>query len=127
MNLKLIMAVALFATIPMMAYAQKDDPTAKAPTPTVADAQKLVQTVSSDPAKLKAYCDMGKLQEQIELAEQKNDQQALEILDAKIDSLSQQIGPDYAKIMDGLDGIDSDSAQGRRILAVFDPLAMQCK
>src|SRR5271170_155680 len=69
MNHKLIMAVALFAAIPMMAYAQQDDLAAKTPKSTVEDAQKIVQTISSDPAKLKAYCEMGKLQEQMEQAE----------------------------------------------------------
>src|SRR5277367_830692 len=106
MNHKFLIAVALFAAIPMMAYAQQDDPAAGAPKPTVADAQKLAQMISSDKAKLKAYCDMGTLQQQMEQAEQKNDQEALEILDAKIDSLAQQIGPHYVRIMAGLQEID---------------------
>jgi hypothetical protein len=103
MNLKLVMAVSLFAAIPVLDWRKKDEPATKAPMRTVEDAQKLVRTISSDRAKLKAYCDMGKLQEQMDQAEQNNDHEALEILDAKIDSLSQQIGPDYVNIMDGLD------------------------
>src|SRR5271170_6687842 len=82
--------------------------------------QKLVRTISSDRAKLKAYCDMGKLQEQMDQAEQNNDHEALEILDAKIDSLSQQISPDYVRIIDGLREIDPDSADGKRFFAVLD-------
>jgi hypothetical protein len=70
---------------------------------------------------------MGKLQEQMDQAEQNNDHEALEILDAKIDSLSQQIGPDYANIMDGLDEIDPDSVEGERIFGVLVPLAKRCK
>jgi hypothetical protein len=127
MNLKLVMAVSLFAGIPMIAYAQKDGSAAKAPKPTVADGQKLVQMISSDKAKLKAYCDLGKLQEQMEQAEQKKDSKALEALGAKADSLAQQIGPDYAKVMDGLEEVDPNSAEGKRFTAVFDPLVKQCK
>jgi hypothetical protein len=127
MNLKLVMAVSLFAATPMIAHAQKDGPAANAPKPTLADAQKLVQTISSDKAKLKAYCDMGKLQEQMEQADQKKDNKALEALGAKADSLAQQIGPDYAKVMDGLDEVDPNSAEGKRFTAVFDPLVKQCK
>jgi hypothetical protein len=127
MNLKLVMAVSLFAGIPMIAYAQKDGSAAKAPKPTMADAQKLVQMISSDKAKLKAYCDLGKLQEQMEQAEQKKDSKALEALGAKADSLAQQIGPDYAKVMDGLEEVDPNSAEGKRFTAVFDPLVKQCK
>jgi hypothetical protein len=89
MNLKLVMAVSLFAAIPVLDWRKKDEPATKAPMRTVEDAQKLVRTISSDRAKLKAYCDMGKLQEQMDQAEQNNDHEALEILDAKIDSLSQ--------------------------------------
>jgi hypothetical protein len=126
MNLKLVMAVSLFAAIPMIAYAQKDDSEAP-PKPTMADAQKLVQMISSDKAKLKAYCDLGKLQDQMEQAEQKKDTKALEALGAKADSLAQQIGPDYAKVMDGLEEVDPNSAEGKRFTAVFDPLVKQCK
>lgn len=127
MNHKFLIAVALFAAIPMMAYAQQDDPAAGAPKPTVADAQKLAQMISSDKAKLKAYCDMGKLQEQMEQADQKKDDKALEALSAKLDSLTQQIGPEYVKVMEGLEEIDPNSAEGKRFDAVFDALTKQCK
>ena len=93
MNLKLVMAVSLFAAVPMIAYAQNNNSAEKAPKPTMADAQKLAQMISSDKVKLKAYCDMGKLQEQMEQADQKKDDKALEALSAKLDSLTQQIGP----------------------------------
>jgi hypothetical protein len=127
MNLKLVMAVSVFAAVPMIAYAQKDGPAAEAPKPTVADAQKLVQTISSDPAKLKVYCDMGKLQEQVEQAEQKKDNKALEALNAKAESLVQQMGPEYVKMMEGLDEVDPNSDEGKQFAAVFDPLDKQCK
>jgi len=127
MNLKLVMAVSLFAAVPMIAYAQNNDSAEKAPKPTMADAQKLAQMISSDKAKLKAYCDMGKLQEQMEQADQKKDDKALEALSAKVDSLTQQIGPEYVKVMEGLEEIDPDSAEGKRFDAVFDSLTKQCK
>jgi hypothetical protein len=127
MNLKLVLAVSLFAAVPMIAYAQNNDSAEKAPKPTLADAQKLAQMISSDKAKLKAYCDMGKLQEQMEQADQKKDDKALEALSAKLDSLTQQIGPEYVKVMEGLEEIDPDSAEGKRFDAVFDSLTKQCK
>jgi hypothetical protein len=127
MNLKLVLAVSLFAAVPMIAYAQNNDSAEKAPKPTMADAQKLAQMISSDKAKLKAYCDMGKLQEQMEQADQKKDDKALEALSAKVDSLTQQIGPEYVKVMEGLEEIDPDSAEGKRFDAVFDSLTKQCK
>ena len=127
MNPKLVMAVSLFAAVPTVAHAQKDGPAAEASKPTVEDAQKLVQTISSNPAKLKVYCDMGKLQEQMEQADQKKDNKALEALSAKADSLVQQIGPEYLKMMEGLDEIDPNSDEGKQFAAVFGALDTQCK
>ena len=127
MNLKLVAAISLFAAVPVVAFAQKDAPATKVPKPTIADAQKLVQTISADKAKLQAYCDMGKLQDQMEQAEQKKDNKALEALGAKADSLAQQMGPEYAKVMDGLEEVDPSSAEGKQYTAVFATLVKQCK
>ena len=127
MNPKLVMAVSLFAAVPTIAYAQKDSPAGESSKPTIADAQKLVQTISSNPAKLKVYCDMGKLQEQMEQANQKEDNKAIEALSAKADSLVQQIGPEYLKMMEGLDEIDPNSDEGKQFAAVFGALDTQCK
>ena len=127
MNLKLVLAVTLFAAVPMVAFAQKDGPATKVPKPTIAEAQKLVQTISGDKAKLQAYCDMGKLQDQMEKADQKKDTKALEALGAKADTLAQQIGPEYAKVMDGLEEVDPNSAEGKQYTAVFATLIKQCK
>ena len=83
MSLKLFMAVTIFATVPIVAFAQEDDSANQAPKPTLADAQKLVQTISSDKTKLQAYCEIGKLQDQIEKAEEKNDTKTIEALAPK--------------------------------------------
>jgi hypothetical protein len=127
MNCKLVIAVALVAIIPVVASAQTDGADTKVPKPTIADAQKLVQIISSDKAKLKAYCDIGKLQGQMESAYQKNDTKALDALGAKADSLAEQIGPEYAKLVDGLEEVDPNSAEGQQFTAVFDTLHKQCK
>jgi hypothetical protein len=127
MKLKLVMAVSLFAVTPMIAYAQKPGPAPTAPKPTVADVQKLVQMISGDKAKVKVYCDIDKLQQQMATAAQKKDKKALEALGAKVNDLAQQIGPDYIKVMDGLDAVDPNSAEGKKFTAVFDPLDKQCQ
>ena len=127
MNRKLVIAVALVAITPVVASAQTDGADTKVPKPTIADAQKLVQMISSDKAKLRAYCDLGKLQEQMESAYQKNDTKALDALGAKADSLAEQIGPEYAKLVEGLEEVDPNSAEGQQFTAVFDTLHKQCK
>lgn len=128
MNLKLVMAISLVVAIPAAAYAQqKGAPPPKVPKPTIAETQKIVQMISGDKAKVQAYCDIGKLQDQMEQAGKKKDNKTIEALGAKIDGLAQQIGPDYVKLMDGLDQVDPNSAEGKQFTAVFDPLDKQCK
>jgi hypothetical protein len=129
MDLKLVVAVSLFVAVPMIAFAQQKNgpPPPSAPKPTIATVQKVVQMISGDKAKLQAYCEIGKLQDQMEQASKKKDNKTLEALAAKIDALMQQIGPDYAKMMDGLDQVDPNSAEGKQYTAVFEPLDKQCK
>ena len=101
MTLKLILAVTLIAVAPTVAFAQKDDPVDQAPKPTVEEAQKLVQTISSDKTKLQIYCEIGNLQKQMEKAQEENNTKALDALFAKLDSLEQQIGPEYVRMWMG--------------------------
>jgi hypothetical protein len=124
MNLKLVVAISLFAAMPALAQAQKDGPAV--PKPTVAEAQKVAQTIGGDKTKLQAYCDLGKLQDQMEETNEK-DTKTLDALGAKADALAEKIGPDYVKLMGGLDEVDPDSAEGKQFAAVFEPLAKQCK
>ncbi len=44
-----------------------------------------------------------------------------------IDALAEKIGPDYVKLMDGLDEVDPDSPEGKHFGAVFEAPAKQCK
>jgi hypothetical protein len=133
MNIKLATAVLLFAATPLVALAQQNGPPNGAqngpppPKPTIADVQKVAQSISSDPAKQKAYCDMGKVMQQLDQAEQKNDAKAGKALSAKADALAQQLGPDYQKVMDGLDSVDPNSEEGKKFNAVLEPLYKQCK
>ena len=127
MRLKLFVAVTILASAPIVAFAQKDDPENKAPKPTVEDAQKLVQTISSDQNKLQAYCELGKLQDQMEKAEEGNDTKAVDALVAKADALGQQIGPEYLRIVEGLEEVDPNSAEGQKFAGVFNALHEKCE
>src|SRR6476660_9634515 len=127
MKLNLLMAVATFAAAPAIAFAQKDAPADHAAKPTLADAQNVVQTISNDKAKLQAYCELGKLEDQMEKAEEANDTKTVEALFAKSDALAQQIGSEYLRIVDGLEEVDPKSAEGQKFAAVFNALHDKCK
>src|ERR1700751_4760181 len=123
MRLKLFVAITILVTATIAAFAQDS----QAPKPTIEEAQKLVQTISGDKAKLKVYCEIGELQEEMEKAGEKNDVKALEALSTKVDSLEQQVGRDYIRVMDGLGEVDPDSAEGQKFTAVFEQLHNKCK
>ena len=71
MKLKLIAAISALVATAGLAYAQQGAPPPNVPKPTKADAQNVVQIISSDKAKTQAYCDLTKLEGQVRAAEQK--------------------------------------------------------
>jgi hypothetical protein len=127
MNLKLLMAVTLVATTPTVALAQKDDPADPAPKPTLADVQKVMQTISGDKTKLQAYCELGNLQDQMQKAEDRNDTRAVDELVARADPLAAQVGPEYLRIVEGLEQVDPNSIEGQKYAAAFNTLYDKCK
>jgi hypothetical protein len=118
---RFLVSLTVLSAFPVIATAQSDNPTATVPKPTIADVQKVIQTISGDKIKLRAYCDIGKLQDQIRSAQEKNDTKTLDSLDAKIGSLEQQI------VIEGLAEVDPNSAEGRKFAAVFNTLHNRCK
>jgi hypothetical protein len=127
MNLKLLLAAALFATAPYVALAQKDEPTDQSPKPTLADAQQVVEMISNDKSKLQTYCEIGKLEDEMAKAEGGNNAKDVEALVAKAEALAQQIGPEYSKLVEGLELIDPKSAEGEKFAAVLSGLDDKCK
>jgi hypothetical protein len=66
MKLKLVAAISGLVAIGALAHAQQAGPQPKIPKPTLADAQNVVQIVTSDKVKSQAYCDLTKLEGQVE-------------------------------------------------------------
>ena len=122
MSPKLIVAVLLIATVPVYAQAQKPS----TPKVTAADVQKVVTLISGDKAKTQTYCDIGKLNEQIEEANEKKDVKKTEDLSQQIDALGKKLGPEYAALMDGLQEVGPDSEDGKKIGLLFEPLDRLC-
>ena len=123
MNPKLLI-VAVFVTAAVPVYAQAQRPsTAKV---TTADVQKVVTLISGDKAKTQTYCDIGKLNEQIEEADEKKDVKKTEELSQQIDALGKKLGPEYAALMDRLQQVDPESEDGKKIGLMFEPLDKLC-
>ena len=120
MKLKLVVAIFALAT-PALAHAQSS-----VSKPTKADAQNVVQIVTSDKVKTQAYCDFTKLENQVKVAEQKNDTKTLEALSRQAESLLDKLGPEYFKLMDGLEKVDPKSSEAKEFMSILSELDKPC-
>jgi len=125
MKLKLVAAISVLAAIPALAHAQQGGPP-KVPKPTKADAQNVVQIITSDKVKTQAYCDLTKLEGQVKAADQKNDTQTLEALSKQAKSLVDELGPEYFKLMDGLEQVDPKSSEAKEFMSILSELDKGC-
>ena len=122
MKLKLA-AISAIAVIPALAHGQQQP---KVPKPTKADAQNVVQIIASDKVKTQAYCDFTKLEEQVKAADQKNDTKTLEALSKQAKSLVDELGPEYFKLMDGLEQVDPKSSEAKEFMSILSDLDKPC-
>lgn len=95
----------------------------KAPPPSAkvsqAEVAKVVSSIKADPAKMKQFCQIQKLQDEYEKAGQKKDDKKLDELDKAMDTAANAIGPDYIKVT----SVDLDDASAK----LLDDLAVTCK
>jgi hypothetical protein len=124
MKLKLIAAISALAVISALAYAQQGQP--NVPKPTKTDVQNVVQIVTADKAKTQTYCDLTKLYDQVEAAEQKNDTDTIETLTKQANALVDKLGPEYFKMAEGLEQVDLTSSEGKELLSILLELDKLC-
>ena len=122
MKLTAVLVISAFAAMPVFAQAQPAGPPANAPKPTKAEIQKVVATVSGDKTKAQQYCEIGKLNQKMAEADQKNDTKALETLGKQADDIAQKIGPEFVKFMDALDQADDKTNEGKELIAAVETL-----
>ncbi len=121
MNLKWVAAICAIA-VPAFAHAQQRDPQATVSRPTKADAQKIVQIITSDQVKTQAHCDLTNLEGQVKAAEQTNDTKTLESLSKQADALVDKLGPEYYKLMGGLEEVDPKSSEATEFMSILSEL-----
>ena len=126
MKLKLVLAVVAVVALPGLALAQGQSGAPNVPKPTKADAQKVVAIIKGDKTKTQAFCQLGRLNDQMAEADQKKDEKKLEALGKQADALAQKIGPEYVNLMDGLDQVDENSPAGKDIAATLGQLDSVC-
>jgi hypothetical protein len=122
------LAAAIFALVamPALAFARQGGPPSKVPKPTRADAQKVAQIISSDKAKSQSYCESKKLYDQMAAAYKKNDSKTADALNKQADALASKLGPEYSKMMEGLEQVDANSSEGKEFMAILSGLDKLC-
>jgi hypothetical protein len=126
MKLKLIAAISALVATAALAYAQQGGPQPNVPKPTKADVQNVVQIISSDKAKTQAYCDLTRLEAQVNAAAQKKDSSTLQALERQADALVGKLGPEYFKLMDGLEEVDPKSSEAKEFMSILSELDKPC-
>ena len=123
MKLKLVATISALA-IPALAHAQQSGPQ---PTkPTKADAQNVVQIITSNKVKTQAYCDLGKLFDQIQVARENNDSNTIQALGKQLLPLVDKLGPEYVKVITGMEQVDLTSSEGEELLSILSELDKRC-
>jgi hypothetical protein len=126
MKLKLVAAISALVAIPALTHAQQGGSPPSVPKPTKVDVERVVQIVTSDEAKTQSYCDLNKLYDQLQAAVQKNDSKTVQTLGRQADALLGKLGPEYSKLMDGLDQVDPNSSEGKEFISLLSGLDKLC-
>jgi hypothetical protein len=121
-NLRLIVTILVIVAAPICVQAQKPTP-AKV---TKADAQKVLKIISSGKAKTRIYCEMAKLGDQMEQANETGDAKKFDRLFQRIYELGKKLGPEYAALIDGIQDTDPESEVGQEISSTLDALDNLC-
>ena len=125
MKLKLVAAISALA-IPALAHAQQSGPQPNVPKPTKADAQNVVQIITSDKVKSQAYCDLTKLEDQVKAIQPNTDPKTVETLNKQANALLDKLGPEYFKLMDGLEQVDPKSSEAKEFMSILSELDKSC-
>ena len=125
MKLKLVAAISALA-IPALAHAEQSRPQPTVPKPTKADAQKVIQIITSDKVKTQAYCDLTKLEGQVKALQQNTDTKTAEALTKQAEALIDKLGPEYFELMDGLEQVDPKSSEAKEFMSILSELDKRC-
>src|SRR6516225_7428431 len=125
MKLKLAAAISALV-IPALAHAQQSGPQPKVPKPTTADAQNVVRIVTSDKVKTQAYCDLTNLEDRVKAVQETTDTKTVDTFTKQAEALIDKHGPEYFKLMDGLEQVDPNSSEAKEFMSILSELDKSC-
>jgi hypothetical protein len=69
---------------------------------------------------------LTKLYAQVEAAQQENDTKTVESLVNQTDALIDKLGPEYSKMIEGLEEVDLTSSEGKELMSILSALDKLC-
>jgi hypothetical protein len=120
MNMKLMVAILAICATPTYARDQPNVPQLKA------DAENVVEIVSSDKHKLQTYCEFAELSDQIGEANEDGDTKKAQELSQKINELGTKLGPEFVALA-APKNTDPNSQVGPEIGLIFNKLDALCE
>ena len=118
-NLSLIVGILAISAATM--YAQAQQPSA---VKLKSEAQNFAKIISGDKLKSQTYCEIVKLNDQIDQDEDPIEAQELA---QKREKLGKKLGPEYVALVRGIMNIDPDSQDYREIASILEPLDRLCE
>jgi hypothetical protein len=76
--------------------------------------------------KTQAYCDLTKLEEQVKAVQKNTDTKTVETLTKQSEALIDKLGPEYFKLMDGLERVDPKSSEAKEFMSILSELDKRC-
>jgi hypothetical protein len=76
--------------------------------------------------KTQAYCDLSKLEDQVKAVQPNTDPKTVETLTKQAEALIDKLGPEYFKLMDGLEQVDPNSSEAKEFMSILSELDKRC-
>jgi hypothetical protein len=99
-------------------------PTTSEPAKLKADAQNVVKIIGGDKLKIRTYCQIADLSDQID---QETNPMKTEDLSRRIDQLEEKLGPEFVALVHGLSDVDPDSRDAMEISSILEALDRLCE
>jgi hypothetical protein len=112
MTRKIACTLAILGTLTASAKAQES-----VPKPTKADAAKVVKIISADKGKIKTYCELADVGDEITKAGDARDNGKLRQLNKQADDLRKALGPEFIRLNAGIGEVDLQSKDGQQLSA----------
>jgi hypothetical protein len=115
-----VLAILAISVVPGYAKVQQPD-IAKLK----ADAQNQFKIISSDKLKIRTFCEMADLADQLDQADRMHDTKKFEEVSQKMDELEEKL-PEYTALVGDLAEADPNSEDGQEIGSIIVKLAESC-